>query len=47
MKNKQKQMDYKELCHQVCLLAMEVGDYLREERGRVEALAVETKGIHD
>ncbi|MCF0211613.1 MAG: inositol monophosphatase [Bacteroidales bacterium] len=40
-------MDYKELCHQVCLLAMEVGDYLREERLGIEALAVEAKGVHD
>lgn len=41
------ELDYKQLCHQVCLLAMDAGDYLREERIKTNALAVETKGMHD
>lgn len=40
-------VDYKELCKEVCLLASEVGDYLREERLKLDAVAAETKGIHD
>lgn len=51
-------LDYKQLCKQVCLAAIEVGDYLREERLRLDTpeattrgvesdLAVESKGVHD
>lgn len=40
-------MDYKELCHQVCMLAMQVGDYLRLERQNMNQMVIETKGVHD
>lgn len=40
-------IDYKALCKEVCLLAMEVGEYLREQRSGIEGMAVETKGVHD
>jgi len=40
-------MDYKEICHQVCKLAIGVGDYLREERLKIETIAAESKGVHD
>lgn len=40
-------MDYKELCHQVCKLAIGVGDYLREERLKINTLVHESKGVHD
>ena len=41
------QVDYRQLCKQVCLLAVETGDYLREERQRVRNMVVEAKGMHD
>lgn len=41
------EIDYKALCKEVCLLAMEVGDYLREERQQLGKPAAEAKGIHD
>lgn len=40
-------MDYKELCHQVCQLAVEVGDFLRDQRLQIPSLNIETKGVHD
>lgn len=40
-------MDYKELCRQVCLLAQEVGGYLREERLKIETPSAQAKGVHD
>lgn len=40
-------MDYKSLCDEVCILARQVGDFLRESRQNIETLAVETKGVHD
>ncbi len=41
------EIDYKALCKDVCLLAMEVGDYLREQRLQIGEIAKETKGVHD
>ncbi len=41
------EIDYKNLCKEVCLLAMEVGDYLKEQRCNINILDVETKGVHD
>lgn len=41
------EIDFKQLCKQVCLLAVETGDYLREERLKAQQMVVETKGIHD
>lgn len=40
-------MDYKQLCNEVCQLAINTGDYLREERMKIDSLKVEAKGIHD
>lgn len=40
-------MDYKSLCKEVCVLAREVGDYLRQSRQNIETLSIETKGVHD
>ncbi len=40
-------IDYKQLCGEVCALAVETGDFLRHERERMDNLAVETKGVHD
>lgn len=40
-------MNYKELCEQVCQLATETGDFLREERMKLDAVAMEAKGVHD
>lgn len=39
--------DYKQLCKEVCTLAIETGDYLCDERRKINDMAVETKGIHD
>mgnify|MGYP003290509641 CR=1 FL=1 len=38
---------YKNLTIEVCTLAKEVGEYLREERLNLNQIGVETKGIHD
>ncbi len=40
-------IDYKQLCGEVCTLAIATGDFLRYERERINNLAVETKGVHD
>lgn len=40
-------IDYMQLCKDVCALAMSIGDYLREERVKVDQMVVETKGMHD
>lgn len=40
-------MDYKLLREEVCRLATMVGDYLREEREKIDTLDIETKGVHD
>lgn len=40
-------IDYKALCKQVCLLAIEVGDYLREQRLGLGTVQSEAKGVHD
>lgn len=40
--------DYRNLCREVCTLAMSAGDYLREERQKIDTnISSETKGIHD
>lgn len=41
------EIDYKALCKDVCLLAMEVGDFLREQRQQINEIAKESKGVHD
>lgn len=40
-------MDYQELCKEVCRLATQVGDFLREERLKLSSIAKESKGVHD
>lgn len=40
-------INYKQLCEEVCLLATSVGNYLREERQKIDTLNIETKGVHD
>lgn len=37
----------KELTQSVCALAIEVGDYLREERLKLDSVTSQAKGIHD
>ncbi|MBQ9473936.1 MAG: inositol monophosphatase [Bacteroidales bacterium] len=39
--------DYKQICKEVCLLAMSVGDYQKSERQKIERPSTETKGVHD
>ncbi|MBQ9638095.1 MAG: inositol monophosphatase [Bacteroidales bacterium] len=41
------ELNYKQLCKHVCVLAMEVGDYLREERLHSGTPTSESKGLHD
>lgn len=40
-------VNYRQLCKDVCTLAMSTGDYLREERQKASQMVVETKGMHD
>jgi myo-inositol-1(or 4)-monophosphatase len=40
-------MDYKKKCEEVCMLAKEVGQFLKNEINRVKATDIETKGLHD
>jgi myo-inositol-1(or 4)-monophosphatase len=40
-------IDYKQLCKEVCELAMETGDFLTQERQKIDQIVTETKGIHD
>jgi len=40
-------MNLEKLCQSVCELAVEVGDFLREERLGLDAVSAEAKGIHD
>lgn len=40
-------MDYKQLCKEVCMLAVSVGDYLKEERKKLTTLESTAKGTHD
>ena len=39
--------DYKQICKEVCLLAMSVGDYQKSERQKITRPDTETKGVHD
>ena len=40
-------VNYRQLCKDVCTLAMSTGDYLREERQKASQMVVKTKGMHD
>ena len=40
-------MNYQNLCQSVCSLATEVGEFLREERLKLNTVSAEAKGIHD
>ncbi len=40
-------MNYEKICEEVCLLAKEVGLFLKNEISRIKATDVESKGLHD